>query len=239
MRDEYFYLKNYRLYHDERTVKITTDSVLLGALVNESNRYERILDIGCGCGIIMFIMADRFGYSIIEGVEVDSYSCEIAERNIKENNLGGRIRVYNCSVEEFVKYYENSYYDLIVCNPPYYNSSFLSGNIRRDGARQDNILSIEVLMNVVSKVLSDTGFFYFIYPYKRFSEIYKVVNIYGYHIREMYKVGAYKGSDYNRIILGLSKQYGEVNVGEMFIRNDVSGSYTEEYIRITKDILRN
>jgi len=238
MQDKYFYLKNYKIIHNEKTVKITTDSVLIGALVNGMNRYERILDVGCGCGIISFILADRFKYSVIESVDVDSYSCEITERNIKENDLCGRMSVYNCSIEEFVSSCKCKYYDLVVCNPPYYDSSFLSGDERRNEARQDSVLSLNSLLQSVATIISDVGFFYFIYPYSRFSDVYNRLSYYGYHMREVYKISPYNDTACNRVVFSLSKRYGRVKVEDIYIRCRENGSYSAKYFNIVKEILK-
>ena len=51
-----FHFKHFSLYHDNSALKISTDAVLL-ATVTPVEQAKRVLDIGCGCGVIAYCLA--------------------------------------------------------------------------------------------------------------------------------------------------------------------------------------
>ena len=71
-----FTFSHFSLHHERSTLKIGTDSVLLGALTPLEN-VKSVLDIGCGCGIIAFCIGYRLSVQstahrqIITGIDPD------------------------------------------------------------------------------------------------------------------------------------------------------------------------
>lgn len=79
-----FHLRRFSLHHHRSTMKVGTDSIILGAWVGVSNE-KNILDVGCGCGILSLLMAQRTK-AIIDGVELDKASAEEADSISKPRN---------------------------------------------------------------------------------------------------------------------------------------------------------
>ncbi|MDL2297418.1 methyltransferase domain-containing protein, partial [Bacteroidales bacterium OttesenSCG-928-E04] len=80
-----FRFKNFSLSHHRSTLKIGTDSVLLSALVPIGHK-TNILDIGTGCGIIAFCLADKHRKLTIPptqilGIDIDKDSIKEADEN--------------------------------------------------------------------------------------------------------------------------------------------------------------
>ena len=81
-------------------MKIGTDSVLLGAWINESPK--RILDIGTGSGLISLMLAHKTN-ALIDAVEIDSDSAKQAQENIELCKMTDRIIIHKQSFSEFIK----------------------------------------------------------------------------------------------------------------------------------------
>lgn len=58
MDNQPFYFKNFHLYHNNSALKIGTDSILLASVI-PLQQESCILDIGSGCGVILFCLAER------------------------------------------------------------------------------------------------------------------------------------------------------------------------------------
>ena len=85
-----FRFRRFSLRHDRSSLKIGTDSVLLAAAV-PLRRPARILDVGCGCGVIGFCIADRLianretDFSVV-GIDIDAPSIQESMDNAEAFN---------------------------------------------------------------------------------------------------------------------------------------------------------
>ena len=104
-------------------MKVGTDGVLLGAWAFGGippEREVRVLDVGCGTGVIALMLAQRFQSAIITGVEINSDAAGEAALNFSASSWGDRLSV-TCS--DFLEYAVMDglpgFYDLIISNPPF------------------------------------------------------------------------------------------------------------------------
>ena len=118
-----FRFKHFSLAHDRSTLKIGTDSVLLGAAAPIENT-NSVLDIGCGCGVIAFCIADRLRRSgqtdfHVTGVDVDADS--IAEARGNAQSFPQRNNIHFLFENIDIQHFDIDYkFDLIVSNPPFF-----------------------------------------------------------------------------------------------------------------------
>ena len=106
-------------------MKINTDGVLLGALV-EADHPKSILDIGTGTGVIALMLAQRFANAQIDAVEIDPSAAETARRNFANSPFAERLNLFPVGFGEFFDQYPDKKYDLVVSNPPFYINSLKS-----------------------------------------------------------------------------------------------------------------
>ncbi len=81
-----FKFKQFELEHDKCAMKIGTDGVLIGAWANYPSP-NRILDIGCGCGLISFMMAQRFSNARIVGIDIESNAILQSNLNLEKKSM--------------------------------------------------------------------------------------------------------------------------------------------------------
>jgi len=60
---------------------------------------DRVIDIGCGTGILSIIAA-KLGASVVDAVDVDAVAVKVAEENIKINNVDNLVRVKTGVLED-------------------------------------------------------------------------------------------------------------------------------------------
>jgi len=88
------------------------DSFLLAKHAKKLN--GRILEVGCGCGIVSLECAFSNQKNIVEGVDINRKAVALAKENAKENNIKNA-RFYYSNLFSKIK----GKFDWIVFNPPY------------------------------------------------------------------------------------------------------------------------
>ncbi len=148
-----FRFKQFEIKQANSAMKLSTDSVLLGAWA-ECNNPKTILDIGTGTGILALMMAQRFPKAIIYAIEIDKPSYLDALKNFSaspwKNRLKailGDIRTYNFDIN----------FDCIISNPPYYQNSKPPNYSNKAQARHDKTLNFQDLAHITQKLLNNNG----------------------------------------------------------------------------------
>ena len=147
---------NLKVYQDDSMFKFSIDSVLLPNFVTLSKKKGRILDIGCGNGVIPIVLTTRTS-NPIDGVEIQKDVYELAEKSVKYNKLEDQITIYNEDIKEFSKNCETDMYDTITCNPPYFKDMKQNDDLHKTYARHEMSLSIEDVMEIAKKLLKNNG----------------------------------------------------------------------------------
>lgn len=158
MANPYFQFKQFTVWHDRCAMKVGTDAVLLGAWMQVEGA-RRLLDIGCGCGLIALMAAQRCQGEVV-AVEIDEEAARQASENVACSPWADRIRVVNKDICSF----EEGPFDVIFSNPPYFVDSLKCPDNRRSSARHTDTLDFEQLMDRVFLLLSDDGEFSVVVP---------------------------------------------------------------------------
>lgn len=158
---ENFKFKQFTIWHDKTAMKVGTDGVLLGAWT-QNNNPENILDIGTGTGLIAIILAQKTTAKIT-AIDLDTDAYNQTKQNISLCKWKNKIIAENISFQDFYKK-QKTKFDLIVCNPPFFENSLKSQNKQREIARHTNWLPFEELIEGVSQIISDKGIFSLILP---------------------------------------------------------------------------
>ena len=133
-------------------MKVGTDGCLLGGWFNCAGS-KRILDIGCGTGLISIMAAQR-SEAHITGVEIDSTAALQARVNADNSPWGGRVEIVNC---DFLDYETDGRFDAIVSNPPYFVNSMKCDCKTRTMARHSDTLDCRRFFEKSKGLLSDEG----------------------------------------------------------------------------------
>src|ERR1035437_6458004 len=141
------------------SMKISTDSVLLGAWVN-SGKAKSILDIGTGTGVIAMMLAQRSSAKI-DAIDICEEACVQAKENFSESKWKNRLKCHQLPLQDFSP---KKKYDIIVSNPPYFLCPITHKDIKGSQARFTHELSFCDLVDGVIRLLSPNGKFYVILP---------------------------------------------------------------------------
>lgn len=134
-------------------MKVGTDGVLLGAWVRVDEA-GRLLDIGCGTGLIALMCAQRNPELRIEAIDLDAESCTQACENVHRSPWSDRIAVHHTSLQRYTPEHRFSH---IVSNPPYFINSLPAPDATRNRARHTTTLTQEALLEGSLRLLEPAG----------------------------------------------------------------------------------
>jgi len=227
-----FYFKRFKVQDGMSTMKVGTDSVLLGASV-EAGEVADILEVGTGCGVIALILAQQ-SLARIDAIEVDENSVLQARENVTNSPWSDRISVIHGSFQEYIIETRRKY-DLIVSNPPFFTNSLKSPFQKRNISRHNDSLSFRELVTCADQVIAKDGSLWIILPGKESNEFISTARNHGFFIKKIIKILPKPGQNPQRKIMQFTK-YATVNpvIEELAIRN-VDGSYSTDYVELTKE----
>jgi ribosomal protein L3 glutamine methyltransferase len=87
--------------------------------VADPDAVQNVLELCTGSGCLAIMMADAFANSVVDAVDISTDALAVAEMNIREYKLDGRVNPIASDLYQNVPFKK---YDLIVSNPPYVNS---------------------------------------------------------------------------------------------------------------------
>lgn len=134
------WLGTYAFYVDERVIVPRSFIAELiprqfSPWVQDPHAVENILELCTGSGCLAIMMADAFPNSVVDAVDISTDAIAVAEHNIRDYKLEGRVNPIVSDLYENVPFKK---YDLIVANPPYVNSDSMS-RLPREYLREPQI----------------------------------------------------------------------------------------------------
>lgn len=137
-RDE-LKLFDLQLFQPRHGYRYSLDPLLLASFCGQPPSGGRIIDLGAGCGIIALVLARINPTASVVAVENNPEMVALVERNIRHNDLGGRVSVHAEDVINLRKSFPHSTFDLVVSNPPFRiaGSGKVSPRAGRDSARHE------------------------------------------------------------------------------------------------------
>ena len=214
-------------------MKVGTDAVLLGAWANPNNA-KTILDIGSGSGVIALMMAQKSNAEI-DAIDIDENSCIQARENINLTSWKNRLNVINDSAQHYAETSVKKY-DLIVSNPPYFESSTKASGEKRTMARHNDMLPYCELLFSVLNLLNKNGKFCVILPFKEGEQLRELAACKKLYITKITRVKsrADKTTD-KRLLMQFEFEQKTFSENSIVIEKDERHDYTEEYKDLTKD----
>lgn len=211
-------------------MKVGTDGVLLGAWCSVASA-RRILDIGCGTGLISLMLAQRNGDARIDAVEIDSLASEEAAENFRNSDWGERLKAHNADILDFLP---EIHYDLIVSNPPFFENGVVAPDKRRAIARHAGNLTFDGLFRKASELLAPGGIFAIIAPDVSKSSVEFYAGEYGFWIKRRVGVQTTKKKPIKRYLWEFVMHPVELEEGVIVIK-DSESRFGTEFEDIVKD----
>lgn len=138
---------------DERCFPLGADSLALGEFP-PLKPGQRVLDLGCGAGLLLLLCARRESALTLTGVELDPHAAALARENLTENGLQGEI--LTCDLRAMPPAIRA---DLVISNPPWYPA----GTGKEGGPGRMAGCTVEELCAAASAALGPKGRFALVY----------------------------------------------------------------------------
>ena len=142
-------------------MKVCTDAVLFGAMA-PLNQGDRVLDIGAGTGVLS-LMAAQLGAAHVTAVELTQQGYEEAQLNFNNSPWTDCLEAVHRDIQGFAGT-AGCQYDLIICNPPFFENHSKTTNSLRKIARHNDQLAFTDLIKSTGQLLSCQGLFYLLLP---------------------------------------------------------------------------
>ena len=203
-----FRLKKFSLKDDRCAMKIGADSVLFGSWMDVSGA-ERLLDAGSGSGILALMAAQRLAEAGVSDFRIDAIDIEpgaVADSgdNFAVAPWADNLSARQISLQDFADEAAPASYDIIFCNPPYYDGSPSSRSAERDTARSTDTLSRRDLLFAAAKLLSERGRLSLILPFDQGKKMILESTLFGWFLTRQCFVKTKKGALPKRLMLEFS-----------------------------------
>ena len=229
-----FHLKQFSLFHHRSSMKVGTDSLLLGVWIS-TEKANRILDIGTGCGILSLLMAARSN-ALIDAIELDENSFEEAKQNFNTSPFSNRLLPIYQDFRLYTQQYDKKY-DLIISNPPFFINDMRPIEKVRSNARHGDQLNYEELCAGVVKLLDTNGRFCLVLPYEESKVFITTAIRFNLHLNKQMLVFPKRGLQPNRVNLEFTTEKDTIFKNEKFVIREEDNQFTEQYISYFKNYL--
>jgi tRNA1Val (adenine37-N6)-methyltransferase len=224
-----FRFKQFSVDDNRCAMKVGTDAVLLGAWADLSAA-ESILDIGTGCGLIA-LMAGQRSFGHITAIDIDKDATLQSKENFAGSPWQNRIKCIHTAVQQF---HPATFFELIICNPPFFKNALKTPDDQRNLARHNDTLSFESLLASVDRLLDQKGTFAFILPVDEAAELICIAATHRLYLKRKCTVYSREDKSPNRVMAEISRKESEVIMETLVIR-DQNNQYTIQYKDLTKE----
>lgn len=189
----------YKLIQKKDGFRFSVDAVILSDFFSPTKK-GKILDIGCGNGIIPILLYSKGKGEDITGVEIQEENCELALKNVKLNNLEDYIKIENSDVKEYPK---GNTFDYIISNPPYMEVDGKKQNILscKSIARHELTLNLYDLIRNAKRLLKPVGSITLVHRSYRFTDISRILEDCGFSLKRVRFVYYSKDRNSNLVLV--------------------------------------
>ncbi len=152
--------------------RFSLDSLLLADFARPRMQ-DRVLDLGCGCGVIAAMIAHLHRPRAVVGIELQQELAECARRNASENRLVNMAVIQADIRQRKIAGIEPDSFDYVVANPPYRPSlgGRESPNTSRRIARGGDGASLREFVQAAARFSKGTARLGFIFTAIRTTEL--------------------------------------------------------------------
>ena len=164
--------KGYRLIQDTKAFCFGIDAVLLADFAQAAET-ERVIDLGCGNGILPLLLKARDKGGEVIGLEIQPEAAGLAIRNAALNGLEEEIRIREGDLKEASALFGRASFDVVISNPPYREAGggLVSPSEKKALARHEILCTLEDVLREGAALLKPRGRFYMVHRPRRLEEI--------------------------------------------------------------------
>ena len=175
-----FYGNKFEINNNVLIPRFETEELIEQTLILVNKHFQKpikILDIGCGSGVIGLTLKDKLPTSSVDLIDISEKALEIANNNAQ--NLGKEVKIYQSDAFSNVE----KTYDLIISNPPYIKTTEEIEDIVKENephlalyAGIDGLDCYKKILKDIKKHLNRESIIAFEIGYQQANDIKEIVN---------------------------------------------------------------
>ena len=207
VKNDLFDYQDRFIYQDDKLFKFSLDSILLAEFTrNYINDKMNILDL-CAGNMAVVLIISKYSKSIITGFEIQKRVFELGQKSIEINDLSKQLYIINDDVKNIGSYYNSEYFDVMVCNPPFFKVGSSLKNEQEDLsiARHEISITLEDIFIIAKSYLKNKGNLIIIHRANRLDEIINLAVKYQINVKNIQLVTTKNGKKPSIVIINAVK----------------------------------
>ncbi len=186
----------------ENGYRFSIDAVLIAHFV-QHRANERLLDLGCGCGVIGLILCYRHPVLKVTGVELQPALVRLAIGNAEENGYENRLTIQQGDLRRIGEVVQPESFDGVITNPPYRCPGRGRINTRDESAiaRHELTADMDTVLAAASFAVKNRGKVACIYPADRLATLIATMERHRLTAKRLQAVYSYPADDHARLVM--------------------------------------
>ncbi len=210
-------------------MKLTTDAILFGAW-NEARQEKNVLDIGTGTGLLALMWAYKLPEALITAIEPENEAAEQARQNFLLSDCRDRLQIFSVPLQEFKA---EQPFDLLLCNPPFFEPHTSSPDPLRSKARSRISLLPEDLFFHGMRLLAPGGRMLVLWPASDQSGAIELAASAGLHLRRLMQVKSRPAHTPHVCLMEYSPEPGALTEESICIHSGTGNTYSAAFMQLT------
>ncbi len=209
------------------------DAVLLANYAAKFIKKEhKVMDLGCGNGIIAVLLSAKCDAERIDGLELNEESVALAQENIILNGLQNRLNIVWGDMRNDDCIPHPTKYDVVLSNPPYIKHS--DGKVNEKtalaAAKHELTCTLAQVLACGQRLLKAGGSFVMIHRTQRLAEIVQQMKQHGIEPKELLLIYPKEGKKSNLFMIrGVKGAKEWIDVLPPLFIYDKENQYTAEF----------
>lgn len=218
------------VYQHQSGYRFSIDAILLASYVRVKAG-DRLVDLGCGCGIVALVLAYRQLTVQCFGIEIQPALAGLARKNVVANHMDDRIQIIEGDIKSISQNRIKGPVDIIVCNPPF--GRIASGRISPDSeralARHEITMCLKDITATARRILRRGGKLCVIFPAERTADLFGHLRADGIEPKRIRPIQSHPTKTADRILVeGTAGGRPGMTIEPSLVIYKADGEYTDE-----------
>ena len=226
--------KGYRIIQNKEYFCYGIDAMLL-AWWACPGKNDRVVDLGCGNGVIPLLMHARYDCKYIAGLEIQDVNVDLAKRNVSLNGLDGVIDIKKGDIKTVFESLEKERFNVVTCNPPYMEkgSAIVSDGDVKAIARHEILCDLEDVIKAASGLLVHGGRFCMIHKPVRLAQMICLMRKYNLEPKRLKCIHPFSEKEATMILIeGVKGGRMQMKIEEPLIVYKAPGEFSDKVMEI-------